>query len=122
MNRERTIYTDAFLKRCSISHRTFKRICEEVENNFEPNNKKLKDILKKDRSINLVDDLENKYQLSLDHRQRATLQLSNTTKFVSTFLWLENIFKFIGESKPNINEVHLDSGTKRKRIGRNTCK
>ena len=73
-------------------------------------------MIKKDRTINFVDDLENKYHLSLDHRQRATLDLSNTTKSMSTFLWLENIFKFIGDSIPNINEIHLDSGTQKKTL------
>ena len=77
------------------------------------NKKSFKEIKTKKRSITIIDEIVTKFIIQLDHRQRAGIDLPINNKSVASFLWLENLFEFIGESYPNINKIHLASGTKR---------
>lgn len=90
--------------------------------NLKENNKNFQEIFNKKRPITVVDEIETKCNIQLDHRQRSRIKLPASNKSLPSFLWLDNIFKCIGDIILKINETHMDSGTDRKLYGENTSK
>ena len=112
------IWSKAFYIACGIGKITFKALCKEIKTQQTDDLGRFHHALDTKRSVKIVDEIEKKYNIVLDHRQRASIDLPATSKSLATFIWMENIFKFIGDSMPNADEIHLDSSTERKTIWR----
>ena len=115
---DQIICSKAFYIACGIGKTTFKALCKEIKTQQTNDLGRFHHAFETKRSVKIVYEIEKKYNIVLDHRQRASSELPATSKSLATFIWIENIFKFIGDSMPNADEIHLDSSTERKTIWR----
>lgn len=67
-------------------------------------------------TLNLYDEIGQRWSIVLEREQVSAMVISNTSESLFAYTWLDDLFRFIGDHMPNLNEIHLDSVTIKKEI------